>query len=261
MEGRERADLRTQALGERGHLGAASGRGRGLGNYQRPNASRPNAEVIVVPVKDVARIIGRGGSRIREHQDSCGACMWVKKDDADNYFETKIELPGPEEARRKARELIDAIVHPPEEPVCSSKCEEPPPLLNWDKLLAKCDKETKRRWASLAPVIKHFYIEDPQVASMSVEEMVAFRAANNNIVVKYLGPEQEPPPDVATNPVTTFEQAFSNYREILEEIQKRSSRGHLQYRAMPGQSCFKIKTSSESHRQVQGRLWHCCCQP
>ncbi|XP_037557898.1 probable ATP-dependent RNA helicase DDX43 [Dermacentor silvarum] len=276
--------------GEGGNLGgAASARGRGRGKYERPNASRPDAEVISVPVNDIGRIIGRRGSRIRELEDSTGAKIWVRKDGRDylatkiellgseearhkarelidtivhradvevvsvpvqdvakiigrggtrvrelqdasgarisvkkddtDYWETKIELSGPEEARRKARELIEAIVQPPLEPACYSKCEEPPrPLLDWDKLLAKSDEEANKRWASLAPIIKNFYVEDPQVASMSAEEAAAFRAANCNIVVKYLGPEQEPPPDVATNPVTTFEQAFSNYPEILGEI-------------------------------------------
>ncbi|XP_037561108.2 probable ATP-dependent RNA helicase DDX43 [Dermacentor silvarum] len=146
--------------------------------------------------------------------------MWVKKDDADDDFETKIELSGPEEARRKARELIDVIVHPPEASACSSKCEEPPPLLNCAKLLAKSDEERKKRWDSMAPIIKHFSDEDPQVASMSVQEAAAFGAANNNIVVKYLGPEQQPPPDVGTNPLITFKQAFSNYPEIFDEIYK-----------------------------------------
>ncbi|KAH7966146.1 hypothetical protein HPB49_014041 [Dermacentor silvarum] len=88
------------------------------------------------------------------------------------------------------------------------------------KLLAKSDEEKKKRWASLAPIIKHFSVEDPQVASMSVQEAAAFGAANNNIVVKYLGPEQQPPPDVGTNPLTTFKQAFSNYPEIFDEIYK-----------------------------------------
>ncbi|XP_049517454.1 probable ATP-dependent RNA helicase DDX43 isoform X2 [Dermacentor silvarum] len=205
--------------GEGDNLGALSGRGRGRGNYERPNASRTYAEVISVPVKDVARIIGRGGSRIRELEDSSGARIWVKRDDAD-YFETKIELSGSEEARRKACELIDAIVHPPEEPACSNKSEEPPPLLDWDKLLARSDEEAKKRWASLAPIVKNFYVEDPEVASMSADAAASFRATNNNIVVKYLGPEQQQRPDVATNPVTTFEQAFSNYPEILDEIYK-----------------------------------------
>ncbi|XP_070386710.1 probable ATP-dependent RNA helicase DDX43 [Dermacentor albipictus] len=208
--------------GEGGNLGAASGRGRGRWNYERPNAPRPDSEVITVPVKDVPRIIGRGGSRVRELQNSSGAHISVKKDDGD-YFESKIELSGSEEARRKARELIDAIVHPPEEPACTSKSEEreePRPLVDWAKLRAESDEWAKKRWASLAPITKNFYVEDRQVASMSAEDAASFRAANNNIVVKYLGPEHEPPPDVATNPVETFEQAFSNYPEILDEIYK-----------------------------------------
>lgn len=175
----------------------------------------------MVPAKDIARIIGRGGSRIRELQDSSGARIWIKKDDGDNnYFETKVEVSGPEEARRKARELIDAIVNPPEEPACTNKSEEPLPLLDWAKLLAKSDEETKKRWASLAPIVKNFYVEDPRVACMPAAEAAAFRTENNNIVVKYLGPGGEPPSDVATNPVRTFEEAFSNYPEILDEIYK-----------------------------------------
>ncbi|KAH7980841.1 hypothetical protein HPB49_019587 [Dermacentor silvarum] len=187
-------------------VGATSGRGRGRGRGRLQAV-----EVISVPAKDVASIIGRGCDRIQDIQDSSGARIRV---------ETKIELRGSEEARRKARELIDAIIHPPEEPACSSKIEEPPPLLDWDKLLAKSDEAAKKRWASLAPIIKNLYVEHHQVASVSAEEAAAFRAANNNIVVKYLGPEQQPPLDVATNPVATFEQAFSSYPEILDEIKK-----------------------------------------
>ncbi|KAH7986621.1 hypothetical protein HPB49_025885 [Dermacentor silvarum] len=135
---------------------AAPARAFGVGATPPENRYDDDDEVTPVPVKDVARIIGKGGSRIRELRDSSGAHIWVKKDDADNYFETKIKLSDPEEACRKARELIDAIVHPSEEPACSSKSEEPPSLLDWDKLLAKSDEDAKKRWASLAPIIKNF---------------------------------------------------------------------------------------------------------
>ncbi|KAL1480020.1 hypothetical protein MTO96_051381 [Rhipicephalus appendiculatus] len=130
--------------GDRSSGGEASaGRGRGRGSCDRPNAPRRDSDEFMVPAKDVAKIIGRGGSRIRELQDSSGARIWIRKDDGDNnYFETKVEVSGPEEARRKARELIDAIVHPPEEPACPGKSEEPLPLLDWAKLLAKSDEET-----------------------------------------------------------------------------------------------------------------------
>ncbi|KAL1415172.1 hypothetical protein MTO96_029688 [Rhipicephalus appendiculatus] len=173
----------------------------------------------MVPTKDVGKIIGKGGSRIRELEDSSGARILIRKDDAD-YFDTKVEVRGCEEARRKARELIDEIVHPPELPKCPLRNDEPPPLVDWAALLARSEEERRKRWAALAPIVKNFYVEDPKVASMSAEEADAFRAANNNIVVEYLGPEGEPPPCVATNPVTTFEEAFSSYPEILDEIYK-----------------------------------------
>ncbi|KAH6938346.1 hypothetical protein HPB50_008852 [Hyalomma asiaticum] len=207
----------------RGSLGEASGRGRGRGIWDRPNAPRRDSEAFMVPAKDIARIIGRGGSRIRELQDTSGARIWIRKDDENNnYYETKVEIAGSEDARRKARELIDEIVHPPEQQpaACANKVEEPPPLLDWAALLAKSDEETRKRWASLAPIVKNFYVESPRVACMSAEEAAAFREANNNIVVKYLGPEGEPPPDVTINPVATFEEAFSNFPEILDEIYK-----------------------------------------
>ncbi|KAH6946757.1 hypothetical protein HPB50_014879 [Hyalomma asiaticum] len=211
------------AYDERDSLGAASGRGRGRGRWNRTNGSRRDSEEFMVPAKDVGRIIGKGGSTIRGLRDTSGARIWIRTDDENNtYFETKVEIAGPEEARRKARELIDEIVHPPEpQPVAStSKVEEPPPLLDWAALLAKSDEETRKRWASLAPIVKNFYVECPRVAGMSAEEAAGFREANNNIVVKYLGPEGEPPSDVATNPVATFEEAFSNFPEILDEIYK-----------------------------------------
>ncbi|KAL3187608.1 hypothetical protein MRX96_025098 [Rhipicephalus microplus] len=208
--------------GERTGGGEASaGRDRGQGSCDRPNAPRRDFEEFMVPSKDVTRIIGRGGSRIRELQDSSGARFWIKKDDGDNNFhETKVQVSGPEEARHKACELIDAIVNPPEEPPCPSKSEDPPPLIDWAKLLARSEEETKKRLASLVPIAKSFYVEDPRVACMSAAEVAVFRAESNNIVVKYLGPESEPPWDVSTNPLKTFEEAFSNFPEILAEIYK-----------------------------------------
>ncbi|KAH7986620.1 hypothetical protein HPB49_025884 [Dermacentor silvarum] len=162
--------------GEGGNLGVLSGRRHGRDD-----------EVTPVPVKDVARIIGKGGSRIRELQHSSGAHIWVKKDVADNYFETKIKLSDPEEACRKARELIDAITLASLLPAIIHIGSQPVP---------------REEVAAVIEVVVSGG-EDAQVASMSAEEAVAFKADNNN---------------VATNPVTTFELAFSNHPVILDEI-------------------------------------------
>ncbi|XP_049267519.1 probable ATP-dependent RNA helicase DDX43 [Rhipicephalus sanguineus] len=91
--------------------------------------------------------------------------------------------------------------------------EEPLPFIDWAKLIAESDQQREERWASLPPIVKKFYIEDPEVACMSVKDVETFRLANNNIVINYLGPKEQPPDDIASNPVTTFEQAFSNYRK------------------------------------------------
>lgn len=67
--------------------------------------------------------------------------------------------------------------------------------------------------------MKNFYKEDPQVASMTPEEVKTFRKENNNIVVtRTFGDKTNSKP--IPNPVRTFEQAFHNYPEVLEEIKK-----------------------------------------
>lgn len=186
---------------------------------------------MVVPAKDIGKIIGKGGSNIRELQDKSGARIHVVRDDEDdggysNSNEGKVKISGTEEVRRKAQRLIEELIYPPDIAARYAKREGDPneeqaiPFIDWAKLLAESDEESKQRWASLPPIIKNFYVEAPEVASASPEEVEAFRLANNNIQVNYLGSDDTPPPDVAINPVTTFEQAFENYPEILDEIYK-----------------------------------------
>ncbi|EEC17058.1 ATP-dependent RNA helicase, putative [Ixodes scapularis] len=97
--------------------------------------------------------------------------------------------------------------------------EQPMPFIDWAKLIADSDQERERKWNSLPPIIKNFYIEDPEVAAMSPEQVAAFRLKNNNIVVNRLD-EKEGSTPVPTNPVATFEQAFAHYPEIMNEIYK-----------------------------------------
>lgn len=65
------------------------------------------------------------------------------------------------------------------------------------------------------PIIKEFYIEDPEVTAMSDDEAAALRLALNNISVKDTNGDRKPP-----KPVKTFIQAFRAYPEILEQIEK-----------------------------------------
>uniref|UniRef100_V5HMB1 RNA helicase n=2 Tax=Ixodes ricinus TaxID=34613 RepID=V5HMB1_IXORI len=187
-----------------------------------------DSDVMVVPAKDVGKIIGKGGSKIRELQDSSGARIHILRDDEDDSGrsdEAKIRLTGPSEIRHKAQMLIEELIYPPG--IGSRFCkrdgepgeEQPMPFIDWAKLIADSDQERERKWNSLPPIIKNFYIEDPEVAAMSPEQVAAFRLKNNNIVVNRLD-EKEGSAPVPTNPVATFEQAFAHYPEIMNEIYK-----------------------------------------
>ncbi|EAT37615.1 AAEL010402-PA [Aedes aegypti] len=95
-----------------------------------------------------------------------------------------------------------------------------PELIDWDALNKQCDEATARQWAKCPKLIKNFYNELPEVANMTPEEVSEFRCANNNIVVDRTFKDADKPSAPIPNPVQTFEQAFHEYPELLEEIKK-----------------------------------------
>ena len=68
----------------------------------------PKIETIMVDKKDIAAVIGKGGSTIREIVENSGAKVDVK-----DTGEVTIAAPD-EESRKKAMEIIKAIVAKPE---------------------------------------------------------------------------------------------------------------------------------------------------
>jgi len=64
---------------------------------------------IEVPNSYVGRIIGRGGSRIRELQDDSGARINIMKNEA-TADQTPVELQGSEDSQYRAKELIEGIL-------------------------------------------------------------------------------------------------------------------------------------------------------
>ncbi|XP_013179611.1 PREDICTED: probable ATP-dependent RNA helicase DDX53 [Papilio xuthus] len=84
---------------------------------------------------------------------------------------------------------------------------------------ASCVQKDKERWAKLLPMVKNFYIEDPEVSEMSPSQVEEWRSENSIVQVLRTNEEQvdlKPIP----NPVLTFEQAFKNYPEILDALYK-----------------------------------------
>ena len=66
----------------------------------------------------------------------------------------------------------------------------------------------KERWAKLPSLKKNFYVEDPEVANMTEEQVALFRKENNNIEAKLMFEEGQSSDLKVPNPVQTFEQAF-----------------------------------------------------
>ncbi|XP_071859561.1 probable ATP-dependent RNA helicase DDX43 [Bombus fervidus] len=94
--------------------------------------------------------------------------------------------------------------------------------LDWQELSRRHDEYQRQKWAKYPPIVKNFYKEDPIIANLTSEQVDAFRKANNNIEVQIVLEKEEDASEVLSipNPIETFEQAFQDYSEILEEIKK-----------------------------------------
>lgn len=199
-------------------------------NFQREETG--NKKIIYVPSNKVGRIIGKGGTKIRDIQYESNARVKIGESGSN---ETDVTLTGADEAIKKAEELINDLVEDFKPPArketpdshnsSSGSAEffktnaEGVQVIDWDKLNAYHSEAQNNRWANLPPIIKDFYKEDPVVANMTPAEVTRWRLANNDIQVKRTF-DDKPGLRPIPNPVMTFEQAFQDYPEILEEIYK-----------------------------------------
>ncbi|KAJ8305641.1 hypothetical protein KUTeg_016186 [Tegillarca granosa] len=181
--------------GSRGRGGSfgrgGRGRGRDFGSRNENDGnsygSNDNMICISVPSNGVGRIIGKGGSKIRELESDSGARIKILSDESEDG-ETKVQLRGSTEAQAKAKEMIEDIF--------------------------KSDRMTNS-FRGLPPIKKDFYIESHAVANMYPDEIAQFRKQNNNITVHNLSKDGS---GRIPNPVRTFEEAFDHFPEILDTI-------------------------------------------
>ncbi|GBP26645.1 hypothetical protein EVAR_18283_1 [Eumeta japonica] len=223
-------------------------RGRNSGNWrehggQHSNKRRDdsrfeenNTSVITVSSAKVGRIIGKGGSKIRDLEFESTAKIKIGESDGQ---ETQITLSGTNEAISRASDMINDLVKEEYGRSRQSTNQETDKfsqsnddrkrfmttnadgveVIDWDKLNAFHDQHQNERWSQLPPIVKEFYIEDPEVAAMSPTDVKKWRRANHDIQVKRTF-DDKPGLRPIPNPVLTFEQAFQHYPEILEEIRK-----------------------------------------
>ncbi|ESN91039.1 hypothetical protein HELRODRAFT_90549, partial [Helobdella robusta] len=90
---------------------------------------------------------------------------------------------------------------------------------------------SKEELAKLPRIIKDFYVEHPEITCLSQQEVDEIRKANQDIVVVSLiginpdsddedeGAAKSPASVHIPNPITSFNQAFSQYPDIMREIE------------------------------------------
>ncbi|XP_023951126.2 probable ATP-dependent RNA helicase DDX43 [Bicyclus anynana] len=238
------------------HSNSGRGRGRGgvRGRSNEPNwrersgddgQSRRNfnnsngdKKVISIPSDKVGRVIGKGGSKIRDLQYESDAK--IKIGDS-NGNDTEVTLFGTTDAITKANNMIDDLMKdrkpPPTKENYSSAGngdeasgtstthnysiinENGDEVIDWDRLNADYEKNQQERWSQLPDIVKDLYKEDQKVKEMSAAEVKRWRLTHNDIQVKRTF-DDKPGLRPIPNPVLTFEQAFQHYPEILDEIYK-----------------------------------------
>lgn len=200
--------------------------------YQRNSG---NKKTFTVPSSKVGRIIGKGGSKIKDIEYETEAKVKIGDSTGD---ETEITIFGKDKSIGIAEKIINKLVEdykPPLKQTTSDnqnggssqvattsqfrRIENGVEIVDWDKLNAFYDEQQKERFNKLSPIMKDFYTEHPAVTNMSPEDVKRWRRAHHDIQVKRTF-DEKPGLRPIPNPVLTFEQAFQNYPEILSEIYK-----------------------------------------
>lgn len=168
-------------------------------------------------------VIGKGGAKIKSLRKESGAFISVI--DGDCYGVKTVKISGNSKAKELAEKLINDIIDENDPEKIRNKLREAapsepaPPLttIDWDQLLKEQAENLKKKMEALPRIIKNFYKEHPEVSTMSDQEVEDFRLTKNNIMVKYIDENNVNP---IPKPILQFSQAFEDYPEILNEIQK-----------------------------------------
>ena len=151
---------------------------------QKAISTGEDREVIKIPSNLAGRVIGSGGSRIRELRDESGASIDVGRDSDVNDL-VDVVISGNKLNITKAKQLVlDITGRSHLEPSGGNDSKvSSASTFDWDAALAD-DKRKQEIWLSkLTPIKKDFYIEDPRVANMSDSKVAEIRRHNMDIQV------------------------------------------------------------------------------
>ncbi|KAF7379818.1 hypothetical protein HZH68_016766 [Vespula germanica] len=185
-------------------------------NYKNGSQqTKPHGLIINIDSKKVGKLIGKGGCNIKELQEKSNAK--IKIEQSNTYGISTATLTGSQAAQNKAKELIDELLKDPPQPVKIEQ--EKKKQIPWSQINKRNHEEEP---FSYPPIYKNFYKEDPVIAQMSEEHVAEIRLKNNNIEVQHVFDDEENTANelCIPNPIETFEQAFHNYPEVLQEIRK-----------------------------------------
>ncbi|NXV70296.1 DDX43 helicase, partial [Molothrus ater] len=166
-------------------------------------------------------ITGRGGTKIKELEDSSGSRIKVTR----GTYESEVKIFGSVDVQNKAKMLIDNLITSSGQNYVRGKTldiikpENNPkkPVINWASLRENRAKYESMKWAGLPPIEKNFYKESARTASMSQEEVELWRKENNHITCDDL---KEGEKRCIPNPVCKFEDVFEHYPDIMANIRK-----------------------------------------
>ncbi|XP_035982518.1 probable ATP-dependent RNA helicase DDX43 isoform X2 [Fundulus heteroclitus] len=204
--------------------------------------------ILKVENVSIGRIIGRGGAKIRELEESSGARIKITRGD----YEGEVAIFGSSAAQQKAKEMIEDLVSGGTSQFsygrgqCSdgerfrggadkgamsrngsvwakdvprAPSDAPaPPSIDWNDIRQNRKKYEELKWKDLPPLKKNFYTEAASVSRLTPEEVVEWRKENNNIFVDDLKEDGEK--RSIPRPCRTFLEAFSAYPEIMENIER-----------------------------------------
>uniref|UniRef100_A0A8B9B8L2 RNA helicase n=1 Tax=Anser brachyrhynchus TaxID=132585 RepID=A0A8B9B8L2_9AVES len=227
--GRRSSEAAARAGGEEWEpRDAGSSRGTGQAARWRPQGAASGRSRAGTPPlcffisnAQVGALIGRGGTKIRELEDSSGSRIQVVK----GALEAEVKIFGSAAVQNKAKMLIDGavancgqnntrgktldVIQPENSPKKA--------VINWASLRENRAKYEAMKWADLPPIEKNFYKESLRTASMSQKEVELWRKENNNIMCDDL---KEGEKRCVPNPVCKFEDVFEDYPDIMANIRK-----------------------------------------
>ena len=207
-------------------------RGNGNSSHQSNSAESTTLEI---HSNMVGRIIGKGGCKIKELQDTTGARINVSREEDENDMKI-VTLTGSEDSVNKAKEMITELISTDyDQPrggfgsATSKKDNQTTDTttnsggfggfggIDWDKIKEESAAYQKVKWQDYPEIRKNFYIENEAVANLDPDEVEEIRMSNNKIMVKNLGND---PSVRIPNPIQTFHEAFGHHPDIIAEIDR-----------------------------------------